>query len=212
VAKIVAPDLSGKAIKQHLVKVCKFRDEDGEKVPPKLDRNQRRKAFAAPTASVTTPARGRSKKVATKNDNADDDKSQRLTEQVKPGRSLLYKKPASKSKRAPKQETTTKPPAVGRGGGRRKTQPQSQSEAALLEVKSKDLSDTEYDAPKAKPVGLGGKGGRESKRNGDEDDEDVDRATPSKKSKRNDHPQTKSSSRAREAVDHFGHDGARPRR
>ena len=47
VAEMVEPYLTGEAIKQHLVKIYRYREIDGHKVPPKLDRNQRRKAFAA---------------------------------------------------------------------------------------------------------------------------------------------------------------------
>ncbi|KAK5125515.1 hypothetical protein LTR85_000626 [Meristemomyces frigidus] len=176
VATMVAPHLTGEAIKQHLVKIYKFRQEDGHSVPPKLDRTQRRKAFAP--VVTPAPARGRGKKGGERMD--DNDEPQPPVTPVKPGRTLLFKKPEPKSKRAPKKDAGP-PKTLVASGGRKKAQPEMNS----VLVKSEDESDGDFGRQSVKPTPRGAKRGRKTKKvnDSDEDDDDTIYDTPSKKAK-----------------------------
>jgi len=112
---------------------------------------------------------------------------------VKPGRSLLFKKPQSKSKRAPKKETAApKTPAIGRG--RKKGQPLATP--VSLKLEDDDDSEVEVAAPKAKSVGRGAKRDRKPKKIDEDDEEELGYDTPSKK------PKTESYLRSQPAVDY----------
>ncbi|KAK4540007.1 hypothetical protein LTR36_009905 [Oleoguttula mirabilis] len=166
VAGMVAPHLTGEAVKQHLAKITKYRQEEGHIVPPKLDRGQRRKPSAA--AATPMPNRGRGKKAGANANN--DNEPQPQAAPVKPGRSLLFIKAGPKSKRTPRT------PAVDRA--RKKALPEKA-------VKSEDESDEEFDMKNIKPVARGAKRGRKPKSADDFDDDDDGTMyqTPSKKPK-----------------------------
>ncbi|TKA22652.1 hypothetical protein B0A50_07661 [Salinomyces thailandicus] len=187
IAAEVEPYLTGEAIKQHMVKIYKFREDDGHKVPPKLDRNQRRKAFAN-SSDVTTSAGKGSKN----NSFADDDDDEDLPEEpYKPGRGLLYKGTPAKSKRAPKKAAAnSKTPAAGRG------RKQAQVQKTPIKTEDTDGEGNPPPKPKNKTASRGVKRGRKSMNGGDDDDEDYDFDTPTKA------PKTDSYLRARPAVDY----------
>ncbi|KAK4570035.1 hypothetical protein LTR86_003005 [Recurvomyces mirabilis] len=100
--------MTGEAIKQHLAKLHRFRDEADQLVPPKLDRHQRRKPVTAAKADATSAPRGRRRAR-----NEDEDEDAVPVAPIQPGKSLLYSKPGAKSKKSPRA------PANGRNGGRK---------------------------------------------------------------------------------------------
>ncbi|EMC97003.1 hypothetical protein BAUCODRAFT_435379 [Baudoinia panamericana UAMH 10762] len=200
VAAHVASYLTGEGIKQHLAKVYKFRVEEGHKVPPKLDRNQRRKTL--PSANSTpAPVRsrgggGRARARAAVEQGEDGDAPYTPS---KPGRSLLFKKPEPTNKRAKAAVTVTpKMPSTGaRGGRRKKASPGDyftnsiEINDEVVSIKSEPNDDDAYSAahfvaPKKKaPAPRGMKRGRKSKTRIDdeEDEDDTGVTTPTKKSK-----------------------------
>ena len=106
IAKSISPFLSGEAIKQHLAKVRKAREEVGQPVPPKPKKGSRRKSDKGPNAddAPVAPAKaGRAKKIKEEGvDDADGDAAFK-------GNSLLWIPPKKQAK-APKTS------AAGRGG------------------------------------------------------------------------------------------------
>ncbi|KAK5135924.1 hypothetical protein LTR08_004382 [Meristemomyces frigidus] len=170
IAKLIEGHLSGEAVKQHLAKLYKFREEDGHKVPPKLDRNERRKAYATTAIGTPAAARGRGKKATTLGVGA-----ARQVTPVKPGRGLLFKKAEPKSKRTPKKDAgTPKTPVIGSG-------PKKPVNVIKLENNSDDDFHEEA-AQHTKPVARSGKRGRKSKVTDEVDGEELNE-TPSKKPK-----------------------------
>jgi hypothetical protein len=109
---VCKPKMTGEAIKQHLAKVYKFREQEGQVCPPKLERNQRRKAntSANDTNKTSTPVQRamRGKRAV----NEQDEDTMSPPAPVKPGASLIYKKPESKQKKSIKVW------GGSRGGGR----------------------------------------------------------------------------------------------
>ncbi|KAK5115910.1 hypothetical protein LTR62_000366 [Meristemomyces frigidus] len=100
------PSMTGEAVKQHLAKLYKARVDDGQLVPPKLDRHQRRKAVSTASDGTPTPARGCKRTRA-----VDDGVIATPESPVMPGKSLLYTKPIAKPKKTAKT-------AAGRSTGR----------------------------------------------------------------------------------------------
>ncbi|KAK3676481.1 hypothetical protein LTR78_003757 [Recurvomyces mirabilis] len=156
--------MTGEAIKQHLAKLHRFRDEADQLVPPKLDRHQRRKPVTAAKAHGTSAApRGRRR---ARNDDEDEDAA--LVAPVQPGKSLLYSKPVAKSKKSPRT------PATGRNG-RRKSR-------AIDEFQDDGGDDYDHDpVPKRRVAAANyssSKRGRKAKSNVRVEDDEQDTAFP----------------------------------
>lgn len=105
VANLVAEDLTGEAIKQHLFKLRKARTEEGMKNPPDLDRKaaavRKSRSLLGGSLTPVTPRSGRKRKTDTM---ADDD-IQTNSNSVNKSGSLLYTKQSTK-KSAPKLKNT----------------------------------------------------------------------------------------------------------
>lgn len=118
IAKEVEPHLTGEAIKQHLVKVYKFREEWNKKVPEKVDKTQRRKAARAAFGLVTPRKRGGGRGGKTAVDLEDEEGLEIMVQGHKaaPGTSLLWISDKDKKKKAAgEKETPVKTPGSGRG-------------------------------------------------------------------------------------------------
>lgn len=134
VAKEVEPFLSGEAIKQHLAKVRKFREQAGMKVPPLVDRNQRRR-------TIQGAGTNHSRHINIKEEDE---------EPKQPGSSLLYK-PGNKKFKTPKNKTSQKTPTAAS----RSHKYQPSINASQAEMDKFFHYDTDYGAPKRKSTAVG---------------------------------------------------------
>lgn len=134
VAKQIEPFLSGEAIKQHMAKLRKYREENGQRVPAKLEKSARRKSKATGDAS-NTPAKGKQGKKTKYEDDYDSD-----DDTPSKGRSLLWFAPPKKTK-TPKTEKEEAPttPAQPRAGGRKKAKTAEES-GSSFEAKAKSTA------------------------------------------------------------------------
>ena len=176
VAKEVEPHLTGEAMKQHLVKLRGAREENGRKVPEKLEKSARRKTSKLAGTGFTTPAKGgRGRKVKDEDDDEGDGDTT-----VK-NANLLWTPAPKKAKaptvpKTPKKEggdvdagAMPKTPATGRG--RKK---------ATGGAENRKDGDGALGAPKTKSTG---KRGRKQKQEVKEEGDEVDFGSPSKKQK-----------------------------
>lgn len=165
VAKEVSPNLSGEAIKQHLVKVRMYRIENDQQVPEKLEKGTRRKANLAAAANQATPVRGaRAKKV--KKEEAEEDATPTASKPRR-GVSLLHMK-ESKNDKTSKVGDDTSTPSTTRRGGRKKaagndglgeaaavaaasTGKRGRKKKQAVENEEGEESNYEYDSPTKKP-------------------------------------------------------------
>lgn len=110
------PTMTGEAIKQHMAKLHKARQEGHQPVPPKLDRNQRRRAatYAAaktgsdqvmPPPPLARPANNKGKRQG---------KLAPPSTPIKPGPGLLFEKPNSSTSKKPKLGLQTPVSTTGR--------------------------------------------------------------------------------------------------
>ncbi|KAI7340156.1 hypothetical protein KC315_g846 [Hortaea werneckii] len=178
VAELVEPYLTGEAIKQHLVKIYKYRETDGQKVPPKLSANQRRKPFGTSgNNDDPVPVTKKNKKGSS----GDTTKDKAPVEPVKPGGSLLFNKAGSKSKKSSKtQDTTTATPAASRG---RKQFPAPLKSTPIARDVEDYVDDNGFPAPKPKSK-TAGRGTKRGNRNvGSFDDDESALYTPTKQQK-----------------------------
>lgn len=129
VAKEVEPFLSGEAIKQHLAKVRKYREQAGMKVPPLVERNQRRRTFQGLGTN-----RSRSSNIKEEDE-----------EPGQQGSSLLYK-PGNKNIKTPRSKTSQKTPRTPSGTHKY----QLSADALRTEIDEVFRSDTECDVPDTK--------------------------------------------------------------
>ncbi|KAI6909652.1 hypothetical protein KC318_g3960, partial [Hortaea werneckii] len=175
VAELVEPYLTGEAIKQHLVKIYKYRETDGQKVPPKLSANQRRKPFGT-SSNNDDPAPVTKKNK--KGSSGDIIKDKAPVEPVKPGGSLLFNKAGSKSKEPSKsQGVTTQTPAASRG---RKQFPAPMKSTPIARDVQDNADDDGFPAPKPKSK-TAGRGTKRGNRNvGSFDDDESALYTPTK--------------------------------
>ncbi|KAI7475831.1 hypothetical protein KC351_g9817 [Hortaea werneckii] len=180
VAELVEPYLTGEAIKQHLVKIYKYRETDGQKVPPKLGANQRRKPFGIP-GNNDDPAPVAAKKNK-KGSSGDTNKDKAPVEPAKPGGSLLFNKGGSKGKKSSKsQGATATTPAASRG---RKQFPAPLKTTPIARGAEANANDDGFAAPKpkSKTAGRGTKRGSRNAGSIDDDDESY-LSTPTKQQK-----------------------------
>ncbi|GAB1742769.1 hypothetical protein NU219Hw_g8480t1 [Hortaea werneckii] len=178
VAELVEPYLTGEAIKQHLVKIYKYRETDGQKVPPKLSANQRRKPFASSgNNDDPAPVTKKNKKVSF----GETTKDKAPVEPVKPGGSLLFNKAGSKSKKPSKSQVITfATPAAGRS---RKQFPAPPNSTPVARGAQDDGDDDGFPAPKPKSKTAGRGTKRGSKNAGSIDDDESVLYTPTKQQK-----------------------------
>ncbi|KAI7551874.1 hypothetical protein KC331_g2261 [Hortaea werneckii] len=178
VAELVEPYLTGEAIKQHLVKIYKYRETDGQKVPPKLSANQRRKPFGiSGNNDDPAPVTKRNKKGSS----GDTTKDNALLEPVKPGGSLLFNKAGSKGKKSSKgQGAGATIPVAGRG---RKQFPAPLKSTPIARGAEDNVDDDGFPAPKPKSKTAGRGTKRGSKNAGSIDDDEVALYTPTKQQK-----------------------------
>lgn len=165
VAKEVEPFLSGEAIKQHLAKVRKFREQAGMKVPPLVDRNQRRRTIQGASTN-----HGRHINIKEEDE-----------EPNQPGSSLLYK-PANKKFKTPKNKTSQKTPTAASRS--HKYQPSINDSQA--EMDNVFHYDTDYGAPKRKSTAVGARARARSTRSRISQNEEValkEISSPSKRPK-----------------------------
>ena len=178
VAELVEPYLTGEAIKQHLVKIYKYRETDGQKVPPKLSANQRRKPFGIPgNNDDPAPVTKKNKKGS----GGDTNKEKPPVEPVKPGGSLLFKAGSKGRKPSKSQGATTTTPATSRG---RKQFPAPLKSTPIARGAENDVDDAGFQAPKpkSKTAGRGTKRGSRNAGSIDDDDESY-LSTPTKQQK-----------------------------
>ncbi|KAI7281778.1 hypothetical protein KC343_g1658 [Hortaea werneckii] len=177
VAELVEPYLTGEAIKQHLVKIYKYRETDGQKVPPKLGANQRRKPFGI-TGNNDDPAPVAKNK---KRSSGDTNKDKAPVEPVKPGGSLLFNKGGSKGKKSSRgQSAITTTPAASRG---RKQFPAPLKSTPIARGAEADANDDGFPAPKPKSKTAGRGTKRDSRNAGSFDDDESYLSTPTKQQK-----------------------------
>jgi hypothetical protein len=167
VARQVNDTLTGEAIKQHLAKIVKYREQEGHKIPPKLTRNDRRLVSKAAHAA----ANGGSSRAGTEDSGS--------PASTKTGQSLLYKKPTSSKRSSRKCESvasTPRTPATKRGGGNNNNRRGVQ---ASVSHEDGDDSDGEFGKPKPKQARrAGNKRSRASR-----ELEDLQQMSPTKSAK-----------------------------
>lgn len=175
VAELVEPYLTGEAIKQHLVKIYKYRETDGQKVPPKLSANQRRKPFGIPsTNDDPAPVAKKNKKGS----GGDTNKDKPPVEPVKPGGSLLFKAGSKGRKPSKSQGATITTPAASRG---RKQFPAPLKSTPI--ARGGEDNDDRFPAPKPKSKTAGRGTKRGSRNAGSIDDDESYLSTPTKQQK-----------------------------
>ncbi|KXT09731.1 hypothetical protein AC579_9995 [Pseudocercospora musae] len=105
VANVISPDVTGDALKQHLLKLRKAREEAGLPVPPASDRKSARRARNMLNGGMpsTAPARGRKRKAETVLEEDDDGYDDAIVSDKPKGTSvnksgsLLYNKPGKRA-------------------------------------------------------------------------------------------------------------------
>ncbi|KAK0826689.1 hypothetical protein LTR73_006023 [Friedmanniomyces endolithicus] len=150
-------NISGEAIKQHLSKVYKSRTDRKLAVPPKMERNQRRKALDLVEDAGGSPpqTRGRGKRGAA--NNVRDEEEQIDATPVKlPGSGLLYIKPP-KAKNVKVKAVTAKTPARG---GRRTKGDGDDGTTSMANIKGGDEDGDSGKEKKQSAVSRGSKRGR----------------------------------------------------
>ncbi|KAI7477824.1 hypothetical protein KC351_g8615 [Hortaea werneckii] len=178
VAELVEPYLTGEAVKQHLVKIYKYRENDGQKVPPKLSANQRRKPFGIPSSNEDPAPVAKKNK---KGSNGDTNKDKAPVEPVKPGGSLLFNKAGSKGKKSSKtQGAGTATPAASRG---RKQFPAPPKSTPIARGADDGADDDGFPAPKPKSKTAGRGTKRDSWNASSFDDDESAFSTPIKQQK-----------------------------
>ncbi|KAI6872783.1 hypothetical protein KC343_g543 [Hortaea werneckii] len=175
VAELVEPYLTGEAIKQHLVKIYKYRETDGQKVPPKLSANQRRKPFGIPsTNDDPAPVAKKNKKGSS----GDTNKDKPPVEPVKPGGSLLFKAGSKGRKPSKSQGATITTPAASWG---RKQFPAPLKSTPI--ARGGEDNDDGFPAPKPKSKTACRGTKRGSRNAGSIDDDESYLSTPTKQQK-----------------------------
>ena len=167
IAKLVNEHLTGEAIKQHLVKVRKFRISEGREVPDRIDRGTRRKVGKLAGGKSTPAKGGRARKV--KDEDAEDDDDEAPVKGTTQRSSLLWHPPDNKPKPKPEGDDGTPKPVPA---------------AARRTKKVKGDDDEKVDDNFTTPLKPSVKRGRKNKQNikkGEDGDSDYD--TPTKKLK-----------------------------
>ncbi|KAK3717220.1 hypothetical protein LTR37_005929 [Vermiconidia calcicola] len=169
VMREIAPGSTGEAIKQHIAKVRKIREDNNLVVPPKLEKTARRKVakVGGNSGMITPPSAGRVKKVKAEQE----DKEENVVTPKK-GATLLFHAPEKKTKTPKKAAETPKTPGVGRGGGGRK-----RADSESLGAPENTIFTT--------PIKSTGKRGRKAKAEIKEEDDDIEEGyySPPKKQK-----------------------------
>ncbi|KAK0947908.1 hypothetical protein LTR48_001980 [Friedmanniomyces endolithicus] len=178
-------NISGEAIKQHLSKVYKSRTDRELAVPPKMERNQRRKALDLVEDAGGPPpqTRGRGKR-GTANNARDDEEQVDATPVKRPGSGLLYIKPP-KARNVKVKAVTAKTPARG---GRRKKGDGVDDATSVLDIKDGDEDGDFGKEKKQTAVSRGSKRGRNKSSvfaNEPDNDMGMEVPTPTKKPKIN---------------------------
>ncbi|KAK1075334.1 hypothetical protein LTR74_000296 [Friedmanniomyces endolithicus] len=150
-------NISGEAIKQHLSKVYKSRTDRELAVPPKMERNQRRKALDLVEDAGGPPpqTRGRGKR-GTANNARDVEEQVDATPVKRPGSGLLYIKPP-KARNVKVKAVTAKTPARG---GRRKKGDGVNDATSMFDIKDGDEDGDFGKEKKQTAVSRGSKRGR----------------------------------------------------
>ncbi|KAK3716862.1 hypothetical protein LTR37_006212 [Vermiconidia calcicola] len=166
VMKEIAPGSTGEAIKQHIAKVRKIREDNQMVVPPKVEKTARRKVgkVGGNSGMITPPSAGRANKIK-----AEDEEKDENIVTPKKGATLLFHAPEKKTKTPKKAAETPKTPGGGLGRGGRK---KSQGEGIGAEENTSFTT----------PIKSTGKRGRKAKAEiKEEDDVDEGDYSPSKK-------------------------------
>ncbi|KAK1823302.1 hypothetical protein LTR12_002151 [Friedmanniomyces endolithicus] len=177
--------ISGEAIKQHLSKVYKFRTDSKLAVPPKMERNQRRKALDLVEGAGGSPALTRARgKRGTAKIAQDEEEQVDATPVKRPGSGLLYIKPP-KAKNVKVKAVTAKTPARG---GRRKKGDGDDDATSMVDIKEGDEDGDFGKEKKQTAVSRGSKRGRNKSNvfaNEPDNDMGTEVPTPTKKPKIN---------------------------
>ncbi|KXT03421.1 hypothetical protein AC578_1558 [Pseudocercospora eumusae] len=147
VANVISHTVSGEAIKQHMFKLRKAREEAGLPVPPAIDRKSARKARNMLNGGMpcATPARGRKRKseIIPEEDEGGFDDATVLAKpkgtSVNKSGSLLYSKPSKRAMTIKAKNAAAAAAAANKQENEFKNEPKSDSDGIEIAVPAKKL-------------------------------------------------------------------------